>query len=489
MTDASRVEDPLRALESDALASDAGWGTGDFVPRIPVMWRPIVPPSVPTLPVFPTWAIPLGRSLRAVILALVWLGHAALGQGGTLSAVGSGIMPDDLPDGTHPHESVLRANPALTLAELVRATARLDPGRFEVEGRTREASLLDRAARRWLPGPLAIRGDYLSDEVWSAEGYRQWDAMLELPVWWPGQRAPRGELARAADSALAASRTVQLLESARRVRHAVATLALARNQLELARSEWAAQSVLAERVRRAVELGEVSERERLLAESETLGRKLEYLAALEEAQHAEESYRILTGREDWPANWQEEPAPPIDLAEHPLVALARAETTAAEAHVHRLERAQWGSPTFEIGRQSERDRSGVAFNDRIVAGIRIPIGKAGTAELEEAAARRALSAARRDAARLDRALRESRARAEHQLELADRRVATSAEQASIARRHLDLTERGHALGEVDLATLLRARLRWTAAERLRREARILQQRQIAEWNQALGVIP
>jgi len=420
-----------------------------------------------------------------MILLIAWLGRAAIGQGETLD----GVVLEGLPDGTHPHEAALRANPALSLAELVRATARLDPGRFEVEGRSQEASLLDRAARRWLSGPLAIRGSYLNDEVWSSEGYRQWDVMLELPVWWPGQRGPRRDLARAADSARAASQTVQLLESARRVRDAVATLALVRNQLELTRSEWAAESALAERVHRAVELGEVSERERLLAESETLGRKLEYLAALEEARHAEESYRILTGREDWPADWQEEPAPPIELAAHPLVELARAETSTAEARLRSLERAQWGSPSLELGHQSERERSGVAFNDRIVAGVRIPIGKGGTAELEEAAARRALSVARRDAARLDRVLRESRVRAEHQLELAHQRVLTSAEQAAIARRHLDLTERGFTLGEVDLATLLRARLRWTAAERMRGEAEILQQRQIAEWNQALGVIP
>lgn len=123
---------------------------------------------------------------------LVWLGRAAVGQGETLP----GALPAGLPDGTPPHESVLHANPALTLAELVRATARLGPGRFEVEGRIQEASLLDRAARRWLPGPLAIQGLYMNDAVGSGEGYRQWDVMLEIPVWWPGQGAPRRDPGR-----------------------------------------------------------------------------------------------------------------------------------------------------------------------------------------------------------------------------------------------------------------------------------------------------
>lgn len=438
------------------------------------------PSALPPRPIRPfpgNFAVLITRSM----LVLAWLAPACPIHGQTLF--------EAPPDEIHSHEPALRADPALSLADLVRETAARAPGRFDIEGRSQAASLLDRAARRWLSDQPVVGGDYLTDSGLSGEGYRQWDAMLELPVWWPGQRSPRGDLARAAHSAVAASSTVQLLETAGRVRSALATLALTRNQLELARAEWQAESKLADRVRRAAELGEVSQREQLLAESETLARELEYLAALEEARHAEESYRILTGRDQWPAAWGEEPAAATDFERHPLVELARAEIASAEAELRRLERAGWGSPTIQIGRQSEREERGVAFNDRIVAGIRIPIGRGGTAEIDQAAVRRVLSAARRDAARLERGLREFRARAEHQLELAHRRVATSVEQAAIAERYLKLTERGHALGEVDLATLLRARARRVRAERARSEAEILRQFQIAEWNQALGVIP
>jgi outer membrane protein TolC len=443
------------------------------------------PSALPTGSIRPVPGI-FALLVARAMLVLAWLVLTGLGPAGPVQGQTLSEAP---PQEVHPHEPLLRADPGLTLADLVRETAARAPGQFDVEGRSQAASLLDRASRRWLSDQPVVSGDYLTDSGLSGEGYRQWDAMLELPVWWPGQRAPRRDLARASHSAVTASSTVQLLESAGRVRSALATLALTRNQLELAQAEWQAESELADRVRRAAELGEVSQREQLLAESETLARELEYLAAVEEARHAEESYRILTGRDQWPAEWGEEPAPATDVEQHPLVELARAEIASAEADLRRLERAGWGSPTIQIGRQSEREERGVAFNDRFVAGIQIPIGRGGRAELDQAAARRVLSAARRDAARLDRDLREYRARVEHQLELAHQRVATSAEQAAIAQRHLELTERGHALGEVDLATLLRARARRIGAERARREAEIRRLFQIAEWNQALGVIP
>ena len=103
--------------------------------------------------------------------------------------------------------------------------------------------------------------------------------------------------------------------------------------------------------------------------------------------------------------------------------------------------------------------------------------------------RRQVSEARRDSYRLERDLRSRLAMAQHGHELADARVATATEQASIAAETLRLSELGFSLGEIDLQTLLRARARARAAEQSRREALLLRQASAAQLNQALGVLP
>jgi outer membrane protein TolC len=434
-------------------------------------------------------AIRLAENARMKWPALLLL--ATIGSAGSAPAAPSlSEAETPPPEGTiHVHEGVLETDGTLSLAELVREAAARAPGQWLVEGRAEEVEALDRAAGRWLSDRATLTGGFITDAVGNDDGYQQWEALLELPLWWPGQRSSRRELARATRTAAEASASAHLLETAGRVRSAVATLALSRNRLELARAEWQSETELAAQLERAVELGESSERDLLLAQSGRLDRELEATEALEEARHAEQSYRLLTGRSASPALWQEEPSPRKDLATHPLLVQARADVAAAEAGLRRLEREQWGAPSVELGAQSEKERDGASTSDRLVALVRIPLGRGSTSDFDHAAARRRLAEARRDAGRVERQLLDRLGQAEHQLELARRRVETGAEQASVARRHLELTDRGYVLGEIDLAELLDARARSIQAERAEQEAEILHRFHVAQWNQSLGVIP
>jgi hypothetical protein len=273
------------------------------------------------------------------------------------------------------------------------------------------------------------------------------------------------------------------------VRHAIADLALARVRLELAEGEWRAEDKLAMQIERAVALQELAERDLLLARSASLDRRFIYLEALEESRHADSTYFILTGLATWPADWGETPAHSAALEDHPRLLLAAEETARAQADLDRLTRDQWGNPIVALGTQHEREFKGTGFDHRIVAGVRIPIGRRGDADAEVASARRALAEARRDHLRLERALRGQLAEVEHRLALSSERVVTATERAEMAAEYLRLTELGFGLGETDLGKLLRARTRSTAAEQARRESRILRQSSAAELNQALGVVP
>ena len=213
--------------------------------------------------------------------------------------------PGDRARTVHP---VLNADPTLSLATTIQIAATREPGNQIAEARGVEASALEARARRWLAAPPSIAAAYVTGAVGRNRGYQQWDAVLELPLWWPGQRSPSGDRARAARAVSEQSGAVHVLEISGRVRSALAGLALALNRLDLARSELAAEEELVKRVARAVELQELAERELLLARSSSLERRASYLAALEESRHAEADYALLTGLDRWPSRWIEEPS-------------------------------------------------------------------------------------------------------------------------------------------------------------------------------------
>lgn len=405
-----------------------------------------------------------------------------------VAMAGAGAEPPVVEADGHDHPE-LTVDPALTLAETVRVAAAREPGARVVGARAEEAEALHRDAGRWLADAPAIAVGHVTDVVGRDAGYRQWDAVLELPLWWPGQRGPRREKAVAAGAAAEQADIAHRLEVAGRIRASLASLSLARNHLELARAELEAEEALAAKVARAVELGELAERDLLLARSASLERRTLYLEALEEHRHAEADYFLLTGLHRRPADWGEALATDGDLSGHPALRLARDDVAIARAEVERLEKTRWGFPTLAIGSQHERDIGSADYSNRLAAGVRVPLGRRDHTVSGVAQARRALAEARRDAERLEIELQGRLLRAEHGLALVDERLATAVRQSRMAGDYLRLTERGFALGEIDLATLIRARASANGAERTLREAEILRRFRIAEYNQALGVVP
>lgn len=404
-------------------------------------------------------------------------------------AIATAVVAAPPADDTGDH-LVIREDPALTLTELVRLTAAHEGGAPVVAALREQAGELDRAARHPFPAAPAIALGIASDGIGgSGDGYRMGRAGVELPVWWPRQRRGRRALADAAQRSAAVAAEAHLLEVAGWLRAALAELALAEVHLDVARRDWQRAQELEAAVARAVELGELAQRDLLLIQSESLDSRFALREAVEEHRHAADSYHLLTGLERRPRDWSEPEADREGFADHPALARAAARAAGAHAELERLVRERWGQPLLTAGSEHERDRSDLPFSDRFVFGIRIPLGWSADATVAIAAARVAASEADRDRTRLERDLRQQLAESEHRLVLAKSRVRIATEQAHVSSEHFRLVQRAFELGEVDLTTLLRARARARSAERQQREAAILEQFQIAEFHQALGIVP
>lgn len=391
----------------------------------------------------------------------------------------------------HQHDvGVIRADPALSLAELVRLTAEREGGAPYVAELAAEATELERIARRPLAdAPAAVLG-YGADG-WGARGggYRIARAGIELPVWWPRQGSGRRRLADAAQSGSLAALRLHHIEVAGWLRERLADLALADVVLAAAeRDEHRAEELLAA-VERAAELGERAGADVLLMRAEVLDLRLARRAAWEEHRHAADSYHLLTGLYRRPQDWHEGDAAAEKLSEHPQLAVADARVARARAEVERLLAERWGHPSLALGSEHEREERAHSFSDRFVLGVRIPLGTSPAAAGALAAARVAVREAERDRARAEREVRQRLAESEHALALAKSRVEISEERARLTADYLRRMRRGFDLGEVDLTLLLRAQERARAAERDARVAAVLAHFHVAQRNQALGVVP
>lgn len=434
------------------------------------------------------------RLLRGIPCALVLVARST--WAGAPDASGSAWQPRaaaaaaSLPDAHEAHGAVA-ADPALTLRAALEAALARDPGQERLDAGGEEVEMLGRAARAWTPEPIAIAGRGATDDaLGSHDGYRAWEAGVEVPLWIPGQRSARRRVAEHARAGLDAGRARRALEVAGMLRELLAEWTRERARVEVAGHALAAAEALEAAVRRAAELGEVADRERLLAEEETLGRRDELLRARAALREVELRWLAATGLARAPADGVEARAPERPLgADHPLLAEAEARVARAEAALAQALRDQWSTPLVAIVSEHERDARGETTNDRLGFGLRLPLGRSGAAQGRVAEARLAVGDARAHFGELRRALEVQLRDAVHQLGLSADRLDVAEARRALAARNLRLEERAFALGESDLMDRLRIQARAFEAELALHEARADRQLALARHNQALGMLP
>lgn len=357
-----------------------------------------------------------------------------------------------------------------------------------------ERDLRDAAVARRRAGmsPLAdapavvIReySDRWGDDAGAREIEVEFEAAIRLPGAWGAAR--RAATADAAAYAASVDAAKLLVAGEVRSRRADAHTATARAAVAGRRA--AAARALAEHVERRVRAGEMARAEGNLAAAAARLADGQLQIARAEVVRALRAWQAYTGLEQVPEEAELEASAPHD-ATHPVVAAAaaRADGAAARARVASVERL--GAPGLTLGMRRERAARGEENEEAILLGVRMPLGGLSRQRAQVAAARgeaaaaagaleqaRVLLAAERDGARVALA--------------AAREVERLAgERDALTRETLDLYTRAFDLGEIDLATRLRAQAERYDAEFDLEIARIERARAISALNQALGVLP
>ncbi|EGV17984.1 TolC family protein [Thiocapsa marina] len=387
---------------------------------------------------------------------------------------------------------------ATTLAEAVGAALALAEQTPRVTAARREADAIRTQAGSLVAQDPALRVKYLSDELTEGGGANEWEAMVDLPLWLPGQRGARREVAGALDSQAGALERLLRWEMAGRVRQAAWEAAFAEGRLRQAEIALEASRTLEATVAKRTTAGELARVDLLMARQETLGREVDLQSAQVEARRAHDAYRQLTGADRLPEPLTESPPPTSDAARgtapvlppnHPLLADSDGALARARADRKQVTLDRRGHPTLSLGGKRAQELRGEDTLDSLQIEVSMPFGLASQSAPALASAERAYTERLTELHRI-------RLEAEQALASADIERLGAAEALVVAeRRHalaqdaLRLMRRAFDLGETDLAELLRAEERAREASMDLELRRLEQGRALARLNQALGVIP
>lgn len=418
---------------------------------------------------------------------------------------------------SQPGSAAARADQASpsSLADAVAGAMEQTGQLIRAEALVGESDAVRRQAGAWTADDPALRLKGVSDRLTGDDGAFELEALVELPLWLPGQRRARLELASSLGMRADALSRLLRWEVAGAVRDAVWEAELARVRLQQTAAAYEAARALEAVVAKRFEAGELARLDLLTAGQETLALQAELTAALAAQEQAMAAYAQLTGRQNlpqppnWPTNLPSTlPATPgegmdgaasLDAAiggerialpdDHPLLAEADAALSGARAERERVVSDRRGNPVLSLGGKRTRDARSSPTDDALQLEVSIPFGLPSQSAPDIAASERQVTERLAELHRL-------RREAERELvaALLGRRGAAAAllvaeRRAGLAADGLAVAERAFELGETNLGERLRAERRAREAKLDLALRRAEQGQALARVNQALGIIP
>lgn len=385
----------------------------------------------------------------------------------------------------------------ISLSDAVESAWRIHPSAAGVKAKLNEANAQRELAARMTPEPGSVTLGTRTDRLNRNVGQREYEVEFATPLWLPGQKAAhRTEADRTADK-IFAQNAVARLELAGEVREAWWQLAAAQNVRALAVKRLENSKALLADVTRRYKAGDLSRIDENLAR----GEYQEAQGALIEAEiaqtEAEQDYQLLTGFMA-PPKLLGEVLAAVKLQEsdriavldsHPQVAVVLAEIESIRSQVKVLDKSQRGAPEISVSLVRERGDLHESYANSIGVKLTIPLSSGPQLRKEQFALQSENDQATSEMARVRSKVNLQIERTSAALRSAQLTLAIAQERVKLSADTLGLTEKAFALGEIDLANLIRVRSAAFDATSFLEQQRILNAASVSRLNQALGVTP
>lgn len=362
----------------------------------------------------------------------------------------------------------------------------------EADGRIDMARAGQAAAKSLWAAPPALELSHYDDRLQHNAGRRESEIGLAWPLWLPGQRSARGDVAQADMRLAELARNAARLRIAGEVREAAWALSAREAELALAGAQVQGLQALADDVERRVRAGDLARADALAVQADLLAASAALAQARQHREAARAEWLVLTGIE--PLADAGEPnvgdsRPGSDFSAHPEIALAALATERARSNVDLVRLSKRDPPELIARYRQEAPGSGSAVQNSIGIAVRIPFGTDDRNLPLEAAALSAFDVARTAQKRLGERVESAIAAAGTAMLAAETRLIAEQSRLALLRERARLIDKSFRAGETPLPELLRALNAETQAEGsvARQQAELGLSR--ARLQQSLGIQP
>jgi len=386
------------------------------------------------------------------------------------------------------HIDEITVDSQLTLSELVNQTLEKYPDYALISAMQNEAAALNQRGSRWFAGAATASMDYKDDFIGSDTGAYEIEGAIELPMWNWGQRAAGLQLAEQAGLSAENKAKAIHLQVSGLVRESLWAMALANVRYEMAEKSLHLTEKLLKTIQLRVEVGDLPKSDFLLAESELLQKQISVIHAEAEVMHARKGFFFLTKTNKIPEQINELQSDLHGIVEtHPALAAVNAIVAKQKANVAWVKAEGSGQTTLAVGGNTEKPSSSEQSVDSITFSVSVPFGGKSYAAPEVAEAEREYAESESDKRHLYRQLLAEVHEAEHELEIERVQFKITAKMKANAEEHFKMANLSFVEGEIDLMDFLKIQARSQSAFKQAQESAVRLQRNIALYNQAVGV--
>lgn len=414
-------------------------------------------------------------------LFITWCAWLAFGHVSTVLADNIGRDSD--------HVDTVSTNSRLSLQAVLQQVVSIHPQQSLLMAHQQMVQARRTVANSWLPQAPSVGFSHQNDALQSNRNEREWQAQMQIPIWLPGQRQARSQVANLADDSLLQDRAGLQQLAADLLRNAVWEIAMRRNDLSLMENRLQSLRSIAEDVQKRFKAGEVARLEVMQSQQETLQAERQLMLANAELMHAQFRYQQLTGLSEMPANLEETLSTRENYEDSPYWQAAQARLKLAESQRDLTAIEQRQNPQLTLSTRTIQSGFDYAYNSSMGVAITIPLQSEVQRAPLLANAEQNIGEARTQLETLRRQLENNLHEAEHNLHVSRQELTLIQQQQAIASENASLARKAYRLGELDLNQLLRLQLLAFEAERSLSSQQLQVQWNIAKYNQAVGVLP
>ncbi len=393
------------------------------------------------------------------------------------------------------HLDPLHIDSQLSLSDLIQQTLEKYPDYALIAAMYAESRALNARGSQWVAAAPSITLYYKDDFPGSNIGSREFNGDVNITLWNWGQRAAGLHLADQAEQAATQQSNALKLTVAGLVRQAVWAIKLAELKYTMMSESYQLAKQLLKTVKQRVDLGDLPKADYLLAENTTLAKKIALMNAEAQRMHARKRFQQLTQSSVMPEMIQEKQAQDTPIVDtHPALLAIKKEIARRQAKVKWLQAQGSGQNLVSIGgntQQATRHPEGPTdeTNNSLVMMVTVPFAGQAFLAPDVAAAQRSVVEAQVQQGHLYRKILQRIHETEHQIQVEQINLQMAKQIQINAKAQLHMADVSFQSGEINLTELLSVQEQAELAIKNAQESAIRLQRDIAFYNQAVGVMP